>query len=256
MTDELTIARNFFGPPDSGNGGYVCGVTAARLVDDPAKADGSTIEVTLRLPPPLERPMQIESTESGLALVDDGAVVAEARRSTIEGEPPPAVGFDQAHQGAAVFDVETYDHLHPFGNCFVCGPRRAEGTGLRIFPAPAVDRPGVAAWPWKTYPALADEAGHIRFEFLWSALDCPSCFAHWMAEGMATPIVLGRLTVEIRRRPAIDEHLVVGGWQVGREGRKVFGGSVVWDADGGVVAQGRATWIELRSEQAPAFTGR
>ena len=154
-----------------------------------------------------------------------------------------------------MFDVDTYDHIHPFGNCFVCGPRRAEGTGLRLFPAPAVDRPGVAAWPWKTYPALADETGRIRFEFLWSALDCPSCFAYWMAEGMATPVVLGRLTVEVRRRPDIDEPLVVGGWQVGKEGRKVLGGSVVWDADGSIVAQGRATWIELRAEHAPSFTG-
>lgn len=255
MTDELTIAQNFSGPPDSGNGGYVCGVTAARLVDDPSDVDGSAIEVTLRLPPPLERPMQIEPTAEGLALVDEGAVVAEARRSTIDDEPPDPVDFAHARQGATVFDVETYDHIHPFGNCFVCGPRRAEGTGLRIFPAPAIDRTGVAAWPWKTYPALADDSGRIRFEFLWSALDCPSCFGYWMVNGMGTPIVLGRLTVEVRRRPAIDEPLVVGGWQIGQEGRKVLGGAVVWDDDGAIVAQSRATWIELRAEQAPLFTG-
>ena len=255
MTDDLTIARNFSGPPDSGNGGYVCGMTAARLVEDPAAVDGSAIEVTLRLPPPLERPLQVETTDTGLALIDGTAVVAEARHSTIDGEPPAPVDLEHAHQGATQFDVDTYDHIHPFGNCFVCGPRRAEGTGLRIFPAPAVGRPGVAAWPWKTYPALADDTGRIRFEFLWSALDCPSCFAYWMADGMGTPIVLGRLTAEIRRRPTIDEPLVVGGWQVGKDGRKVLGASVVWDGDGEVVAQGRATWIELHGKRATSFTG-
>lgn len=255
MTDALTIARNFSGPPDSANGGYVCGMTAARLVTDPSDVDGATIEVTLRLPPPLEEPMQVEPTDNGLALLHDGAKVAEARWSTIEGGTPVAVDHDHAHRGAAVFDVEHYNHIHPFGNCFVCGPRRAEGTGLRIFPAPAVDRPGIAAWPWKPYPGLADDTGRIRFEFLWSALDCPSCFAYWMANGMATPIVLGRLTVEVRRRPRIDEPLVVGGWEIAQDGRKVHGAAAVWDGDGAVVAQSRATWIELHGEQAAAFTG-
>jgi hypothetical protein len=255
MTEELTIARGFSGPPDSGNGGYVCGVTAARLVDDPSQADGSAIEVTLRLPPPLERPLQIVPTDQGLTLVDGDAVVAEARPSSIDDDPPDPVDLDHARRGAATFDVEVYEHIHPFGDCFVCGPRRRAGAGLRIFPAPAVDRPGFAAWPWQPYPALADESGHIRFEFLWSALDCPSCFAYWLAEGMGTPIVLGRLTVQIRRRPHLDEPLVVGGWQVGRDGRKVLGAAAVWDADGVAVAQSRATWIELRAEQSAAFTG-
>ena len=116
--------------------------------------------------------------------------------------------------------------------------------------------PGIAAWPWRPYPELADDAGRIRFEFLWSTLDCPSCFAYWMANGMGTPIVLGRLTVAIDRRPRIDEPLVVGGWEITQEGRKVHGTAAVWDGDGTVVAQSRATWIELHGAQAAAFTGR
>lgn len=101
MTDELTIARNFSGPPDSGNGGYVCGMAAARLINDPSVADGSIFEVTLRLPPPLERPLKVETTDTGLALVDSGAVVAEARYATINGEPPAPIDLDHAHQGVA-----------------------------------------------------------------------------------------------------------------------------------------------------------
>ena len=47
----VMIPRRFNGPPDSGNGGYSCGVVAA-LLDAPA------VEVTLRAPPPLERELR------------------------------------------------------------------------------------------------------------------------------------------------------------------------------------------------------
>jgi hypothetical protein len=45
MTGSLNVARRFCGPPDSGNGGYVCGFIAGFV-------EGAA-EVTLRLPPPL-----------------------------------------------------------------------------------------------------------------------------------------------------------------------------------------------------------
>jgi hypothetical protein len=44
MTGSLSVARRFCGPPDSGNGGYVCGFFVGFV-------EGA--EVTLRLPPPL-----------------------------------------------------------------------------------------------------------------------------------------------------------------------------------------------------------
>jgi hypothetical protein len=45
MTGSLIVARCFCGPPDSGNGGCVCGLIAG-FVEVPAV-------ITLRLPPPL-----------------------------------------------------------------------------------------------------------------------------------------------------------------------------------------------------------
>ena len=42
----LTIARRFNGPPESGNGGYVCGAFAF--------AAGIDLRVRLLAPPPLE----------------------------------------------------------------------------------------------------------------------------------------------------------------------------------------------------------
>jgi hypothetical protein len=53
VSDPIVIDRRFRGPPESGNGGYTCGLVAGR-VDGPA-------EVTLRLPPPLEEPLTVAS---------------------------------------------------------------------------------------------------------------------------------------------------------------------------------------------------
>ena len=54
--DEVVIARRFCGPPTSANGGYACGLVAG-LLDGRAR-------VTLRSPPPLDRPLQILASHS------------------------------------------------------------------------------------------------------------------------------------------------------------------------------------------------
>src|SRR2546423_1845323 len=53
----LTIPSRFNGPAGVGNGGYVCGPIAA-YVDGPAT-------VTLRRPPPLDTPMEVERDGDG-----------------------------------------------------------------------------------------------------------------------------------------------------------------------------------------------
>src|SRR5207342_3763085 len=57
MTGSLVIAPRFCGPPDCGNGGYVCGLIAAYL-------DGQA-EITLRRPPPLATPMAVDRDGQG-----------------------------------------------------------------------------------------------------------------------------------------------------------------------------------------------
>ena len=47
----LTIERRYNGPPDSGNGGYVCGSIAEALQAD--------LRVRLTRPPPLDTPMPL-----------------------------------------------------------------------------------------------------------------------------------------------------------------------------------------------------
>ncbi|HSK25595.1 MAG TPA: hypothetical protein VK894_01620, partial [Jiangellales bacterium] len=51
---RFLVERRFRGPAESGNGGYVAGLLAARVGAVPG---GSAAVVTLRLPPPLETPL-------------------------------------------------------------------------------------------------------------------------------------------------------------------------------------------------------
>ena len=68
---EVTIERRYRGPLTSANGGYACGRLAAHVVAD-------EVEVTLRLPPPLERPLAVERDGELVRLLDGDALVAEA----------------------------------------------------------------------------------------------------------------------------------------------------------------------------------
>ena len=53
----MTIARRFRGPPNSGNGGYVCGMLARYI--------SGAAEVVLRAPPPLETELDVVEIEVG-----------------------------------------------------------------------------------------------------------------------------------------------------------------------------------------------
>lgn len=227
----LTISGRFCGPPESGNGGYTCGLLAA--------AFGGTVEVTLRQPPPLDRPLALLRRPDGLVLDDGGHTVAEAVRTRLDLTPPPCPGLGAATAAAARFPGL---ERHAFPTCFVCGPGRAADDGLRIF-AGATGEDSLVACPWTPAPELADEHGRLRTEFTWAALDCPGAWA-WLAT-MDNPLVLGRLAVSIDAPILAGRPHVVGGWQLGREGRKHYSGTVIWRADGSVCARGRATWIEV-----------
>ncbi len=60
---EIVVAERFCGPSESGNGGYTCGLVAA-FIDGPA-------QVTLRKPPPLDRPLTIQvNPDATVSLLD------------------------------------------------------------------------------------------------------------------------------------------------------------------------------------------
>ena len=231
--DVLVVDPRFRGPPESANGGYVAGVLAGR-VDGPA-------EVTLRVPPPLGRPLAVRGGPGAtVALLDGETLVAEARPATVDLDVPPPVGPEAAHPAAEAYP---WHDRHPYPTCFVCGPRRAPGDGLRIFPGPV---PGaeVYAAPWTPGADLAPD-GDVAAPFVWAALDCPSGIATdaWTDVG---PILLGRLAADLRRPVRAGAPHVVQAWRVARDGRKLHTASALFDAGGAVCAVARATWIELR----------
>lgn len=246
VSRTIVLEARFKGPPSSANGGYACGITAAALDVDPC-------QVTLRRPPPLGRPLE-RIARSGAAELWDGAeLVATAQPAPLELELPAAVSFDEASSAAAAFDARDYAARHPYPECFTCGPHRSPGDGLRIFPA-SIERPGwVVAWPWVPEASLAADDDRIDPLMLWAALDCPSGMAGLHRQPPPSPHVLGRMTVQILRRPEPGERLVVAGWLIGEEGRKRFAGSALWSAEGEALAKSRATWIALDEAQRERF---
>ena len=229
----VTIEARFRGPPESGNGGYVCGVLAA--------AAGQLVAVRLRRPPPLGVPLALDEADGVLRLVQGEDVVAEARPAAVEVEVP----LPPDHAEAVVASLGYIGFArHPFTSCFVCGPKRLAGDGLRIFAGPLGGRPMVAA-PWIPDGTLAGEDGLVRPEFLWAALDCPGYFATPMA---GRPAVLGELAVRLERPLRPGEPCVVTGWERSSEGRKHFAATAVFGPDGDLAGRATATWIELRPD--------
>jgi len=231
MGNAVIIARRFRGPPDSGNGGYTCGRVGALL--------GRTAEVTLRSPPPLDRPMDVERGEGTVRLSEDGRLVAEARVAELDLVPPPAPTLDEATKASARFP---WRDEHPYPTCFVCGPKRAPGDGLCIYPG-AVPGRDVAAAPFVPDASLADEQGLVRPEFVWAALDCPSWFGFGCFHTSDVRVLLGRLTARLDALPRAGDRCIAVGWSLGREGRKILAGSALYTEAGVLLAVGHATWI-------------
>ena len=235
---RVVIPRRFNGPPDSGNGGYSCGVVAG-FVDAPA------VEVTLRAPPPLERELRIEERDGAMVALDDETVVAEARPTELELETPEPVSASDAIEADAASSYRDADG-HWFDTCFVCGPSRDEGDGLRMFPGLLAD--GVHyATRFRPDASLADAQGVVAPEVVWAALDCPTSapIADW--DDRRPPSVLARLAVRIDAPLHAGREYVALSWPLGEDGRKRSAAAALYDEDGAAVAVSRALWIELRA---------
>ncbi|GAB4519321.1 MAG: hypothetical protein Tsb0010_03620 [Parvularculaceae bacterium] len=232
----VTIDERFCGPPNSGNGGYSAGLLASALLGD----EQGAVEVTLKAPPPLDEPLAIRMDCAGAKMLRGDVEIAVARLARLEADAPPAPTLDEARAAAARF-AGFERHIYP--GCFVCGPAREAGDGLRIFAGPVEGREFVAA-PWTPGPDMADDKRRIRPEFLWAAMDCPSYFAFGDATINA---LLGRMTAEIYARPEPGAQCIVAAWPRGREGRKLFAAAALYGAGGELAAYGETIWIELRN---------
>lgn len=232
MKTHITIDERFCGPPDSGNGGYTCGLVGGFLE--------GTAEVKLILPPPLNRTLEIEKNGERVILSDQGITIAEGGPAKLDIDLPAPVSFQEA-QISATSEEKLKDHFFP--TCFVCGQKRGVADGLRIFPGPVQGR-GYLAAPWIPDASLSDETGKVRKEIIWAALDCPGGWA--VIADRLRLVVLGKLAVEIVERMSPGEKCVVISWKIAEEGRKITVGSALFSDTGTLYAKAKGTWIELK----------
>ena len=217
MSDPtLIIPSRFCGPPNSANGGYTCGMLAQEL--------GGIAEVTLRKPPPLDKSLQIQREGEGLKLVDEDVLIATAKPGKLEFSAPENPGFEVAEAAKEAY-IGLTDHAFP--TCFVCGPARDPEDGLRIF-AGEIPYTHMVASSWIPHPALTGKEASVAPEFIWSALDCPGSFA--LMRKLTRVAVLGRMTAEIRKSVSPGEKCVVIGWDKGKEGRKAYAGTALYNS--------------------------
>lgn len=54
------------------------------------------------------------------------------------------------------------------------------------------------------------------------------------------------LLARVLRRPQSGERCVVAGWASGRDGRKLHGGTAIFDAVGNLMASSSAIWVERK----------
>lgn len=230
------IGRQFCGPPNSGNGGYVCGVLA-RGLDGPVTA-------VLRAPIPLDVALGLEARDGGNVLLGEADALIGHGGPALQAlpEPPRAPTAEQARAAAARY-IGHEQRVHPI--CFTCGADRGEGDGLRVFPGQLEDaEPGVVACTWTPHAAFADAQGTVAAEVVWAALDCPGFFA-WVTKEGRHGALLGTMTGEIASPVRAGCEYVVMAWPIVREGRKEIAGVVLFDPHGRLVARAHQVWVMM-----------
>ena len=221
MTETMTIDRRYRGPLDSANGGYAAGLLGSRI--------GGAAEVTLRLPPPLARPLVVRHEDGALQLLDGDRVVADAVPGDprlVAPQPPTPPEAVAASKGVGAWGPPQ------FAECFVCGVR-GDGSGLGIHPGRVPGRDGLVATTWV--------AREVSPEVVWASIDCPGAYAVGEV-GRGEP-VLGRMTAHVLRLPDEGEPCVVVGWPLGSDGRKLHAGTALYGRSGTVLALARQVWI-------------
>ncbi|GAC1643684.1 MAG: hypothetical protein NVS9B15_00280 [Acidobacteriaceae bacterium] len=230
----IVVPHRFCGPPQSGNGGYTCGLLAQALPDVAA------VECTIRRPIPLDTELRVDVTQSVSRLFDGEDVVIEATPKDFEVNPPRATSFVEAQSATPAF------FEHPFPTCFVCGPERHEHDGLEIFPASSVAQPGFAnlySAVWIPADEFGDDNGNVRCEFIWAAMDCPTGFAAGFP--YTGKLVTGRLALKLLKPLQTGSHCVVQSWSLGEDGRKCHAAAALRNESNVLVALAKATWIRV-----------
>jgi hypothetical protein len=190
------------------------------------------------MPPPVDTPLSVWAGQGGNILVLDGETpVAEAGPSIGPFLEPP-VRPSVAEAVAAGQRNPVSDVRHLLSDCFVCGPRRADGLGVTPGPVEGAGHVLTAAF---VPDASVAADGVVDRAVVWAAIDCPSFPAELLYERRLA--LLGALEARVTRDVEVGERLVVVGWTRTRHGGKYLTASALLAEDGGIVAQALAIWI-------------
>jgi hypothetical protein len=234
---KIVIGQRFCGPPNSGNGGYVCGVLAKDI-------DGPAVSV-LRARVPLDVELNLDQRDGAAVMTDlEGALIGRGEPAAAAQlpDPPPPPSLEAARAaGRRYLGLE--QRIHP--TCFTCGPERHDGDGLRVFVGQVEGAPkGEVATVWTPQAAFADADGLVPSEVVWAALDCPGFFA-WVEKEGRHGALLGTMTGEVLRRPRAGEECIIAAWPLVREGRKELAGVALFSAAGELMARASQVWITM-----------
>lgn len=231
----VTVPQHFVGPPGMGHGGYVAGILARHV-------DGA-VQVTLRRATPVGVELGVVDAGGGRWELRDGDdLIAEAEPAALELAVPPAPSIEEARSAEAGSPSHWNEiGVHPI--CLGCGLARDDDEGLGIaVGALEVDGHEQVAAVWRPTPAMAGADGTVDPQWVLAALDCPGAMAY-IARGTFAGL-LGRIVFRQDAPAQVGVDHVVTGWQIERDGRKLFAGTALIDADGTVLARARATWFE------------
>ena len=230
---EIYVDERYSGPPGYANGGWLAG-QLSRLVP------GQVSTVSLWRPVPVGELLSVRPTTEGAVLSIRGELLATAAAAEW---PPDLAPVEPVRLDEAEWASQSSQRHHPFPTCFVCGPERPIGEGLRILPGPLGDDHGfVHAATWKVGDRYDSGQGAAVVPAMWAALDCVGAFPHLDDGQMA---VLGRMTARVLEPAWVGETYAVVGRADGAERRKRFSSTALFDGSGRRVAESHQLWIGL-----------
>jgi hypothetical protein len=232
---QIEVSRTHAGPPTMGHGGYVAGLLAAR-------AEPGPVQVTIRKPVPLDVPLDLVDLDGDrheLRRGDELLVESERVEALVLDVPTPPSTAD-----ARASEPDSPSHYNGTGvhpTCFGCGAANAEG--LRIFAGPVeADGQAQVAGVWRPEARHLEADGTVGRTWVLAALDCPGAFA-FIAGGVRAGL-LGRIVFALHDDGIRgDADLLVTGWTIATEGRKMFAGTAMFAVDGRLLASAKATWF-------------
>lgn len=243
MPREIVIDERFQGFSDTALGGYVAGLLAAEF--------SGPLEISLRGIVRMGRPLRVELRSPGsVVLSEDGTTLAEGGPAELGMQVPSPVAVEEAETASGAYPGFDF---HLFPGCFCCGPDRASGDGLRIFPGPVPGRDRLVAAPWIPDSSLAGGDGRVRPEFVWAALDCPQLWSLIVGspQDSTERVVTAAMATRIDGAVMPGRPHVVMAWPMDRVGRSLFAGGAVATTHGEVIAVSRQRAVAVADRGVP-----